>query len=327
MREEDGGDVYGMGYLQPNLGTPTYDRNPLGADARQRMGSDGRVDGARFSVQRVHEEMRDVESVLLEMERENAENQTKLLAQRHLVFEKYFMVTGHLILQGVIGEWKAYVQQAKHDAEADGLTLRQQQAESRHESDLMALDGEAKALRQLCQQTRAETELQVAPLRAAREEANLRAEQLEAVITSMGEVAARVTALADQAKPGAAQPLPFAGRSTPAQLTEITKSAIHDILRDLDPNYVPTRVVVSPTMSQVSPMSMGNSLSPVPNAGSSMAPATFVAGPPITTMKTMPNLPVTTTTIRPMGATTTTVLPQMRPSAAVYSVAREQPRM
>merc|ERR1719174_2142573 len=116
----------------------------------------------------------------------------------------------------------------------------------------------------------------------------------------MGEVAARVTALADQAKPGAAQPLPFAGRSTPAQLTEITKSAIHDILRDLDPNYAPTRVVLSPTMSQVSPMSMGNSPSPVPNAGSSMAPATFIAGPPITTVKTMPNLPVTTTTIRPM---------------------------
>lgn len=320
MREEDEGDAFGMGgYEQFNPSNP-YDPNPPNV---------GRVEGARCSVQRVHEEMRDVESVLIEMERENAENETKLLAQRHLVFEKYFMVTGHLVLQGVVGEWKAYVQQAKHDAEADGLTLQQHQANARRESHLVALEGEAKALRQLCQQTRAETELQVAPLRAAREEANLRAEQLEAVITSMGEVAARVTALADQARPGAAQPPSLAGKN-PAQLTELAKNTIQGILRDIDPNYRPPVVVSTGVVSpKISPVQIATSPGPLPNATTT---TTVFAAPPITTVTAMPMpsanpIGTSTTTIRPMGGTTTTtVLPQMRTGGAIYSVARE-PRL
>lgn len=231
------------------LGSPMA---PMRTD--QRPGTDAsyrRLEGARGCVSRVHEEMRDVENVLLEMERDNAMNKTKLLAQRHLVFEKYFMATDSLMIQGVFGAWKQWLDQERHDREADGYSQRQARECALYERRLKDLEEESQSLRQACLMKRAETEAQVAPLRGAREEANLRAEQLEAVISSMGEIAARVTGLAEQAKPGGPKPACSALALGGANLTELAKGALHSILKDVDPNYLNPRVEVRSTTPQV----------------------------------------------------------------------------
>merc|ERR1719421_2327113 len=103
------------------------------------------------------------------------------------------MVTAHLTLQGVFHNWHEWQLQEKNDRETDGFTQRQARESAIFQRQLKEFESQARSLRQQWRQTRAETEAQAAPLRAAREEASLRAEQLEVVIASMGEVAARVT--------------------------------------------------------------------------------------------------------------------------------------
>jgi len=206
--------------------------------------SDSQVAGARGSVARVHEEMRDVENVLLEMERENANLRTRLLHARSSVWEKYFMCSGHLALQACVGCWKSFAEQERADREADGYSQRQARESAKYEKRVKELEEEAETLRQQCQRTREETAQQVAPLRAAHEEAMLRAERLEALISQMGEVANRVTQLSESAKPGGFMPqcsaALFSGTSNLAA-TELVKSTLHQILRDIDPNYVPPK--------------------------------------------------------------------------------------
>merc|ERR1719375_1456049 len=188
------------------------------------------------------------------------------------------------MMQAVIGKWRHWAEEEKADREAYTYSERSAMQTAAYDKRMAELNEEAESLRQQCQRTREETVQHVAPLRAAHEEAMLRAERLEALISQMGEVASRVQQLSETAKPGGfvpqCSPAMLAGTNN-AAATELLKNTLHQILRDIDPQYRPPSPppVVVEVVRPTTPVLMRA------NAAQPPAVTTFVpTGSPVTTV-------------------------------------------
>lgn len=150
------------------------------------------------------------------------------------------MCDGHLACQAVVGCWRQWVVQAKRAREIEGYTTQGVRDRDFLARRIAQLEEEIGTLRVTHARLQDETASQAMQLHRERDEAKRRSEQLEAVISQMGEVAGRVTDLSRHAMEGTVPVPPIASEVSGGALDELVRGALHQILADVDTRWVPS---------------------------------------------------------------------------------------
>lgn len=217
-------------------GTGGYfdDGAPQDASSRLTSAFTDKAYGARGAVQRIHEEMTDIETALCQIEAENEEMKTRLLNARQSVWAKYFMWDDTLTQQGVIGYWRHWVIVKKQQREVDGINGRHTRSIKELKQRQEDLEEECAQLRFAAEQLQEVTSRELATLNGERDDALCRVQQLEAIISQMGEVAGRVTGLSEQAMQRPVASPGILADIDRTELDKLVKSTLQDILTEAE---------------------------------------------------------------------------------------------
>eukprot|EP00397_Hematodinium_sp_SG-2012_P046547 GEMP01052635.1.p1 GENE.GEMP01052635.1~~GEMP01052635.1.p1 ORF type:complete len:343 (+),score=75.21 GEMP01052635.1:145-1173(+) len=195
---------------------PRHSSGTMCADMWKRHSTS--ADEAKMKVHNMHEEMQVVEDTIAELQRENDWLKFKLLQGRRSSSGKYCSLHASLLTLGVFGEWKRI-------AEAARLERVAEKTEAMRVNDHIQFDAHSLNLDlQVCdaQEKQREAEREVQELRA-------RLEQAEAMIRVCSEQISQY-----QLPPPRISQLPPSSESA-----EYMKSKLHEILRSIDPRYMP----------------------------------------------------------------------------------------
>eukprot|EP00747_Dinoflagellata_sp_TGD_P166382 gnl/TRDRNA2_/TRDRNA2_189087_c0_seq1.p1 gnl/TRDRNA2_/TRDRNA2_189087_c0~~gnl/TRDRNA2_/TRDRNA2_189087_c0_seq1.p1 ORF type:complete len:561 (-),score=90.88 gnl/TRDRNA2_/TRDRNA2_189087_c0_seq1:190-1743(-) len=207
---------------------------------------------AQDSVVRLHLEMQQMTSRLLEMQERNTSLRRRGLDIRQTIWSRVFEDSEILLLQTLLNAWKFVSEQERGDRAAEDFHQREESETSKYEQKLMDMQDEAAKLRKEIEETRQETRTKARTLRASHDASISRAEQLEALVSQMGEVANRVTQLSEVGNPNrhgldqsngsreaiASAPLAATaanGSGRVLTLASAARSSLNQLLHGLDP--------------------------------------------------------------------------------------------
>lgn len=176
----------------------------------------GIAEEAKMKVCNMQEEMRMVESTIESLQRTNSALKNKMLSDRRSTLEKYFMSNDHLIKQAVVGEWKRYIQIVRRQRDLEGIDAARVKEKKDYQHRIAQLEN---ANRELMEKNK--------ELNGEIEKLHRRQAEAEAVIHNCGEQLGRF-------------PLPQQNRTVPSHdASDYVKTKLHDILREVDPRYIP----------------------------------------------------------------------------------------
>jgi len=188
----------------------------------------GAADNAKQKVHLMHKDMQMVEDSIESLQIENAFLKKTIIGLRGAALGRYFTASDFFLKQLCMGEWKGLMLQVQKHREAEGAeslrTRDRSQCEQRIgnlETLLWSEKDDHKKTYQLC------------------EDLQSRLDQAEGLIRAVTEQMSR-------------HPLPHPQEvkvTSPFETTEYMKSRLHEILRDLDPQYIPP--LSSPALTAV----------------------------------------------------------------------------
>jgi len=218
----------------------------------------GMAEEAKQKVHLMHAEMQMVEATIESLQMTNAQLKRKLLNDRKCTLEKYFMSNDHLIKQAVVGEWKELmymIHKKRAQDEAEGLRHKEK---LRFEQSLGRLNAENQKLRE-----------EAASARKEIMELKSKVDQAESLIRGVSEQMGRYPVS------------PAKTTIVPNDAGEYVKQKLHDILRDVDPRYIPP--LNGPTIHEIAreeqiAYAQGRVMHPRPNVAISSANGTMSNG-------------------------------------------------